>query len=300
MSGFLDSTVEAEFTALGSPHSVQTLDFLKKVLKGIRYADLSVASRTVTGQVKYGDGTNVAAAVTVYIKSDQVITVNTGTLVTTGNSSIQVTTNASGVFQVTIAGTQGATVEVIPASGVSSTVLVGSGGTGGGGGGGISGITVKDEGSTVTGGPHTTFNFTGAGVTSADAGGGQVNVSIPGGAVLNARQLFTAAQDVAAVALTYGANIATDAALSNVFTVTLSGATAQLDNPTNLVNGQTIIWRVTQDGTGGRALTFGTAFDFGSAGVPSLATSAAGKMDIITGVSNGTKVFCAVQRGFTP
>ena len=110
---------------------------------------------------------------------------------------------------------------------------------------------------------------------------------------MNVRQLWTAAQDVAPSLLTYGANIAVNAALSNVFTVTLTGATAQLDNPTNLVNGQTIIFRVTQDGTGGRALTFGTAYDFGTAGVPDLTTSTAGKMDIITGISNGTKVFCS-------
>jgi hypothetical protein len=114
------------------------------------------------------------------------------------------------------------------------------------------------------------------------------------------RHLFTAAQDVAPVALTYGANIATDAALSNTFTVTLTGTTAQLDNPTNLVNGQTVIYMVTQDGTGGRALTFGTNFDFGNAGAPNLTTTIANKMDVITGISNGTKVFCSVQRGYTP
>lgn len=114
------------------------------------------------------------------------------------------------------------------------------------------------------------------------------------------RHLFTAAQDVAPVALSYGANIATNAALSNVFTVTLSDVTAQLDNPSNLVDGQTIIWRITQDGTGGRALTFGANFDFGTAGAPDLTTSTSGKMDIITGVSNGSKIFCSAQRGFTP
>lgn len=114
------------------------------------------------------------------------------------------------------------------------------------------------------------------------------------------RHLYTAAQDVAPVALSYGANISVDAALSNVFTVTLSDVTAQLDNPTNLVNGQTIIWRVTQDGTGGRALTFGTNYDFGTAGAPDLTTSTANKMDVITGISNGTKVFCTANRGYTP
>jgi hypothetical protein len=44
------------------------------------------------------------------------------------------------------------------------------------------GVIVKDEGSTVTGGPHTAVNFAGAGVTASDAGGGVALVTIPQGA----------------------------------------------------------------------------------------------------------------------
>lgn len=182
MAGFLDPTFEASLTSLPNNYGTQTLDYTKNVLKGILYASLSVVTRTVTGQVKYGDGSNKAAVTSINIQCDQVITVNTGTLVTTGNGSIQINTNSSGVFQVTIAGSQGATVMVSVSGGVSQVALVGSGGTGGGGGGGgISGITLKDESSTVTGGPHSAVNFVGSGVSVADAGGGQATVTIPGG-----------------------------------------------------------------------------------------------------------------------
>lgn len=117
---------------------------------------------------------------------------------------------------------------------------------------------------------------------------------------LSVRQTYTKAQDVAPSALTYGANIAVNASLSNTFTVTLTSTTAQLDNPTNLVDGQTLVFRVKQDATGGRALTFGSAYDFGTEGSPSLVSSGANILDIITGVSDGTNIFCTTLRGFTP
>jgi hypothetical protein len=80
-------------------------------------------------------------------------------------------------------------------------------------------------------------------------------------------------------ALTDGATIAVNAALGNVFTVTLGG-NRTLANPTNPVAGQTIHVHVTQDATGSRTLAYGTAYDFGTAGSPTLTTTAA-KMDIL-------------------
>lgn len=61
--------------------------------------------------------------------------------------------------------------------------------------------------------------------------------------------------------LTDGANIATDCSEGSVFTVTLGG-NRTLDNPTNKVIGKTYTWIITQDGTGGRTLAFGTDFVF--------------------------------------
>ena len=84
----------------------------------------------------------------------------------------------------------------------------------------------------------------------------------------------------AVVTLTFAASIAVNAAAGNVFAVTLTASTGTLANPASPVNGQAIRIRVIQDGTGGRTLAYGSAYDFGAAGTPSL-SSAAGKVDIL-------------------
>lgn len=84
----------------------------------------------------------------------------------------------------------------------------------------------------------------------------------------------------AAVALTFGASIAVNAALGNAFNLTLTASTGTLANPTNPVDGQVIRVRVIQDATGSRTLAYGTAYDFGAAGAPTLST-AASKVDIL-------------------
>lgn len=48
-------------------------------------------------------------------------------------------------------------------------------------GSGTTGVNVEDEGTPVTGTPHTTLNFAGAGVTASNAGGGTALITIPGG-----------------------------------------------------------------------------------------------------------------------
>lgn len=98
---------------------------------------------------------------------------------------------------------------------------------------------------------------------------------------------FTGAVAEAVSALSYGATINTNATLANLFTVTLTGATAQLANPTGAVNGQTLIFRITQDGSGNRLLTFDSAFKFGTL-IPSITLStAAGATDYIGVKYNG-------------
>jgi hypothetical protein len=84
----------------------------------------------------------------------------------------------------------------------------------------------------------------------------------------------------AVASLTFGTTIALNAALGNAFALTLTASTGTLSNPANPVDGQTIRVRVIQDATGGRTLAFGTAYDFGAAGAPTLST-AASKVDIL-------------------
>lgn len=88
----------------------------------------------------------------------------------------------------------------------------------------------------------------------------------------------------AVVALTDGATIAVNAALGNDFRVTIAG-NRTLANPTNLVDGQKLTFQVTQDATGSRTLTYGTAYDFGTAGAPTLTVTAA-KTDLLHFVYN--------------
>jgi hypothetical protein len=116
-------------------------------------------------------------------------------------------------------------------------------------------------------------------------------------ALLGAAQNFTAAQGVTPVALTDAANIATDASLSNNFTVTLAG-NRTLDNPTNVVAGRVYVWTITQDGTGGRTLAFGSNFDFPGGTAPTLST-AAGAVDLLTGYAlSDSRILCTSNLGF--
>lgn len=92
-------------------------------------------------------------------------------------------------------------------------------------------------------------------------------------------------------ALTDAATIATDASLSNVFTVTLGG-NRTMGAPTNLKSGATYIWIITQDGSGNRTLAYNSAFKFPGGVDPTLTTTAAA-VDIISGVSDGSSVYCS-------
>jgi len=92
-------------------------------------------------------------------------------------------------------------------------------------------------------------------------------------ALTNAVQSFTAAQRGSIVALTDGATITPDFAAGNNFSVTLGG-NRTLANPTNLTAGQSGAITITQDGTGGRTLAFGSNWKFPGGTAPSLTTGA--------------------------
>ena len=92
-------------------------------------------------------------------------------------------------------------------------------------------------------------------------------------------QTFTRAQRGGVTALTDGATITPDFAVSNNFSVTLGG-NRTLANPTNVVAGQSGVIKVTQDGTGSRTLAYGSSFDF-AAGVAPVLTTAANAVDLL-------------------
>ena len=82
-----------------------------------------------------------------------------------------------------------------------------------------------------------------------------------------------------------GGNVAFDASAGNVGDLTLTASGWTISNPTNLVNGQLLHYRLLQDSTGGRTVSWGTIFDWGSSGgvansAPTL-TATASKGDIL-------------------
>lgn len=100
----------------------------------------------------------------------------------------------------------------------------------------------------------------------------------------------------AGAALTDAATIAVDGGASGkVFTVTLAG-NRTVGAPTNIKQYETYTFRITQDGTGTRTLTWNAAFKFGGAGAPTLTTTA-GKTDIVTFIGGaGNTLECVSVR----
>lgn len=127
---------------------------------------------------------------------------------------------------------------------------------------------------------------------------GERNAPSLGVALLDQTNIFTKAQTVTPVALTDAASIATDASLSNTFTVTLGG-NRTLANPTNMTNGAIYTWRVRQDGTGSRTLAYGSKFKWPGGAAPVLTTTASAT-DFISGqyFSDTDTLLCVAQKGF--
>lgn len=134
-------------------------------------------------------------------------------------------------------------------------------------------------------------------LTASDIGT-TVQAYDPDTAKTDVAQSFSKAQGSTPVALTDGANIATDASLSNVFTVTLGG-NRTLDNPTNLVAGRVYTWIISQDGTGGHTLAFGSNFDFPGGVAPTIANGIS-DVSIVTGIAMTTsRLLCVANLDFS-
>ena len=100
------------------------------------------------------------------------------------------------------------------------------------------------------------------------------------------------------VILTWGANVSWDLDTQQVAKLTLTGATAQLDNPTNMKDGGTYLIRIIQDATGGRALTFGTAFKWVNGIVPNI-PQGANEVMVISFTAGPTNMYGVGQGPFS-
>ena len=94
-----------------------------------------------------------------------------------------------------------------------------------------------------------------------------------------------------------GANISWDVDASPVAQVVLGG-NRTLADPTNAVNGGFYVLNVVQDNGGSRLLSYGSAYDFGDPGEPSL-TATAGEWDVLCFLYRGNRM-CLVgfEKGF--
>jgi len=89
----------------------------------------------------------------------------------------------------------------------------------------LAGITVKDEGSTVVGGPHATLNFVGPGVAATNAGGGQANITVTGTVIVQDEGSPIAGAPHTTLNFTGASVVAADAG-GGVASITVTGVTA--------------------------------------------------------------------------
>jgi len=71
----------------------------------------------------------------------------------------------------------------------------------------------------------------------------------------------TASLDIAVETITYAGTMAVDAATSNKKYIVLTG-NSTISNPTNPVNGRMLMFRLRQDATGSRTITWGSNYRF--------------------------------------
>lgn len=90
------------------------------------------------------------------------------------------------------------------------------------------------------------------------------------------------------VAVTFSATaMAVNCALSNVFTTTLTANVTTAPTFSNLKDGQTINWFLTQDGSGSRTMTWPASFKW-PGGSPGALSTAANAVDLLVATYRAT------------
>jgi hypothetical protein len=89
----------------------------------------------------------------------------------------------------------------------------------------------------------------------------------------------------AVVGLAGGSTISVNAAQGNDFRVTLSGDST-MGNPAGAVDGQRITFHITQSSGGSDTVTWGSAYNFGSAGGPPKLSTSGNATDVVGFIYN--------------
>jgi len=158
-------------------------------------------------------------------------------------------------------------------------------------------IAVAGQSNIVADSTTDTLTVAVAGGLSAATDAATDTLTLSFNAATAAPGLFTQQQNFQRATLVDGANIAWNLNTAQAARVTLAG-NRTLANPTNMVDGGTYILEVRQDATGGRTLAFGSAYDWGADGAPTLSTGA-NVRDVLTFVSDGTKMQGSIKKGYT-
>ncbi len=107
---------------------------------------------------------------------------------------------------------------------------------------------------------------------------------------------WTKSQNVAAVTLTFASPLATDASAGNAFEVVLTN-NFTMSFPTNLVAGGTYLWKLTQDVTGSRLVTWSGNWKW-PGGTPGTLSTTGGSIDLLTAYYDGTNLLCTLQKAY--
>jgi hypothetical protein len=253
---------------------------------------------------QFTPGANVRAVTTT---SDTILTTDNGGLITYNNASaVAVTLPQAGTgafpsnsFMFLVRNYGAGTVTITPTTSTisngGSTLAItqnqgaiiyadGSGNyqdliIGAGAGGAVSSVT-------GTSGQVTCTPTTGAVVCSLPSTI-SANLTFSGANSETGTNTFSAQVVTVPVALS-GTTVAVNAALGNVFTLTLTGATT-ISNPTNLVAGQTMTFVITQAAGGGDTVTWSSNYKWPAGTAPTM-TSTASAVDMQTCIATSSSV----------
>lgn len=262
---------------------------------------IPTASDTVAGAVKIGTGfastAGVISALDATTSTKGVVKVGAGISVSSGTISINpadttnyATTTSKGLVQIGSGLTVSGGVVSVPTA-TSSTAGILSVNT-------SVGLSVTNgQISAVLANGTTTLGVVRSGdLNNIDCQYGVINTgaNVP---LKNTANTYTKAQVVSIATPTFSSTMTLDLSTSNSFNFTATN-NFTLANPTNQVAGGTFYIVVKQDATGGRGITWGTAFKFRGGTPPALST-AANAMDVISCViMEGGFIATEVLRGF--
>jgi hypothetical protein len=146
-----------------------------------------------------------------------------------------------------------------------------------------------------------TILTTAVSLATVSAAGGSVLTELGASPALAATVTEPGGIAPAVVVLTHAATIAVNASLGNDFRVTIAG-NRTIAKPSNPVNGQQIIFQITQGPGGPFTITWGTGYEFSTGQPQPTLSTGAGQTDLLGFIYNaahGQWLLAAFVNGFS-